>query len=191
MLSLQELLLLSVCHIGAKDSEIIKTGWSALFFKRVLQTCVIGLAKICSWRGLEKPSLPLLYLRVFLTGSAMIFALEYILCCTDTDKSGSNSYFQVALVLFIRNDQCCSKLFSYIEKIGFSCSWNEEQNCATFPLLRGQAQADGLQQKAELLPSSHCGLSCSPCDGRSSLDSGLQYRWWGFSLSCSAKSICE
>lgn len=94
----------------------------------------------------------------------MIFALEYILCYTDTDKSGSNSYLQVALVLFIRNDHCCSKLFSYTEKIGFSCSKNEEQNCATFPSLRGQAGADGLQQKAELLLSSHCGLSCSLTD---------------------------
>lgn len=140
VLSLQESPLLSICHIGAKDSEIIGTGWRALFFNRVLQICVIGLAKICSWRGLEKSSLPLLHLRVFLTGSAVIFALEYILCCTDTDKSGSSSYFQVALVLFIRNDQCCSKLFSHTEKIGFLCCRNEEQNCATFALLGGQAE---------------------------------------------------
>lgn len=132
-----------------------------MFFNRVLQTRVIGLAKICSWRGLEKSNLPLLHLRMFLTGSPVIFALEYILCCTDTDKSGSNSYFQMALVLFIWNDQCCSKLFSHTEKIGFSCCRNEEQNCATFPLLSEQAGADGLQQKAKFLPSSNCGLSCS------------------------------
>lgn len=94
---------------------------------------------------------------MFLTGSA-VFALEYILCCFDTDKSGSNSYFQVALLLFIRNDQCCSKLFSNTVKIGFFCSRNE-QNCATFALLGGQAGADGLQQKAK-----QCGLSCSFTD---------------------------
>ena len=74
----------------------------------------------------------------------MMFALEYILCCTDTDETGSSSHFQVALILFIRNDQCCSKLFSSTEKIGFSCSRSEEQNCATSPALRGQAGGDGL-----------------------------------------------
>lgn len=60
-------------------------------------------------------------------------------------------------MLFIRNDHCCSK------KIQFSCSRNE-QNCATFPLLREQAGVGGLQQKAKLLPSSHCELSCSLTD---------------------------
>lgn len=74
----------------------------------------------------------------------MMFALEYIPCCNDTDETGSSSHFQVALMLFIRNAQCHSKLFSSTEKIGFSCSRNEEQNCATSPVLRGEAGGDGL-----------------------------------------------
>lgn len=46
-------------------------------------------------------------------------------------------------MLFIRNDQCCSKIFSGPEKIGFSCFRNEEQKCAT-SVLRAQAGGDGL-----------------------------------------------
>lgn len=133
-----------------------------MFFNRVLQTCVIGLAKFVPGEVLKSQAFP-----------CYIFeSVSYRLCyiCSrihtvlfDTDKSSSSSYFQVFLMLFIRNDQCCSKLFSHTEKFEFSCSRNE-QNCATFPLLTEQAGAGGLQQKVKLLSSSHCELSCSLTD---------------------------
>lgn len=63
-------------------------------------------------------------------------------------------------MLFIRNDQCCSKLFSSTEQIGFSCSRNKEQSCATSPVLKGEAGEDGLHSKARPLPISHIRLSC-------------------------------
>lgn len=100
---------------------------------------------------------------MFLTGSA-IFALEYILCCFDTDKSGSNSYFQVALLLSIRNDQCCSKLFSYTEKIRFSCSRNEQHFSIAKGTGRGRWAAAKGKTSAQLPVWAEL-LSHRSCDG--------------------------
>lgn len=71
----------ALCHIGAYWNRV-----KSLFFKCVLQTCAIGLTKICSWQGLEKSSPPVLHLSIFLTGFMML-ALEYIPCCNDTDET--------------------------------------------------------------------------------------------------------
>lgn len=70
----------------------------------------------------------MLYLSLFLPGFAVIFALEHTLRCADTEETGNSSCFQVALLLFISNDQCCSELFSSPEKVGLSPSGKEEQN---------------------------------------------------------------
>lgn len=63
-------------------------------------------------------------------------------------ETGSSSHFHMALILFIRKDQCCSKLYSSAEKIGFFCSRNERQQCSASLTWRGQV-GEGAALKGE------------------------------------------
>lgn len=62
--------------------------------------------------------------------------------------TGSSSHFHMALILFIRKDQCCSKLYSSTEKIGFFCSRNERQQCSASLMWKGQVR-EGAALKGE------------------------------------------
>lgn len=160
-----------------------------MFFKRVLQTRVIGLAKICSWRGLEKSSLPVLHLSIFLTSSAMMFALKYILPCADTDETGSSSHFQAALLLFIRNDQCWENWIFLLQEQGAEelCHFSGTKGTGRgrWAALKGKTSAQ-LPGWAELSLHASCnGSGSSLAFQVSSIGGGV------FSLFCSAKSICE
>lgn len=89
-----------------------------MFLKHVLQMHVI--ARICSRGGLEKSNLPMLHLSIFLLSSTVMFALEYILHCTDIEEQAAVLVFTWPSSFSLGKISAAQSFTAALRKLDFS-----------------------------------------------------------------------